>query len=353
MRIISAAPVLPKPKPITGVGDAKQLSPSFTRPVQTRQPNNGVGYFYSGSPGSDAARAPYYPTIGDTPAKTPTAATTPTTKTPAGPAAGSNPGAPGAGQSIYDLSTDPIVQKIRSLNQSNYGQSVASADSARKRALIDAGFADIARASQFGSLDNPTTGDEATALAASANPYSLAMQLARTHLANQENIDKTAGANNTYFSSTRANQLGDEGRQYLGDVSSAEGTLRDTLNGILSGLVGTRSAEQQSEADAISQARSQAVQNAISSGQSFIGYDAKGNPIFGNPASADTSAGGSAPPNTSSGSPSAALLRAGIGAGGALNTVSPSAPASSAAAPSQAIQNALAAKRKQLIAMFG
>src|SRR5581483_10149060 len=92
----------------------------------------------------------------------------------------------------FDLSTDPIVQKIRALNASNYGDAVAGADAQRKTALINSGFSDLARAAQFGSLENPTTGDEATALAAAGNPFSTAAQLAHSHEAAGHTIDQNA-----------------------------------------------------------------------------------------------------------------------------------------------------------------
>jgi hypothetical protein len=274
-----------KPQSITGFGDAKQLSSSFTNPA--KQPTG----HYSSMEGS--ALQPGQKSLASSvlmkKLTASQAAKAPAAKTPAGTGT----------QSIYDLSTDPIVQKIRSLNTSNYGQSVADADAARKQALIDAGFGDLARATKFGSLENPTTGDQATVLAAQANPFSLAAQLARAHAQALQGIDQGAAQNNTYFSSARGNQIGDEGRQYLGNVSSVEGQLRQQLANILSGLVGTRAQEQQSEADALSQARQNAIQTALASGATFTGYDANGNPTFATPGATapgapDTSGGAAA-----------------------------------------------------------
>lgn len=184
-------------------------------------------------------------------------------------------------QGAFDLSTDPIVQKIRALNANNYGSAVATADAARKQALIAAGFADLANSAQFGSLENPATGDKATALAAEQNPFSAAANLAHTHAGNVGAIDQNDNAQNLYFSSARGNDLGAEGRSYLGNQATAQDNVRQALTQILQGLVTERQNEAQSEADAIETARQNAISNAIASGQTFVGYDANGNPIFG------------------------------------------------------------------------
>lgn len=198
--------------------------------------------------------------------------------------------------SPFDLSTDPIVQRIRALNTRNYGDAISQADSVRKQALINAGFSDIARSAQFGSLEQPTTGDEATALAAAANPYSVAANLKLAHDQAQNQIDQNANHENLFFSSARANRLGDEAHQYLGNVSGAEGALRNQLTDIISGLLSARSQGAQSEADALSTARTNAITRALAMGQSFLGYDDNGNPIFGN---GDTTANDSSANDTS------------------------------------------------------
>lgn len=181
----------------------------------------------------------------------------------------------------FDLSTDPIVQKIRALNTANYGDAVAGADAQRKQLLVNSGFADLARAAQFGSLESPTTGDEATALAAQQNPFSTAAQLAHSHAAADRGIDQGANDANLYYSSARANNLGDEARNYLQNESTAESQVRSQLDAIIQSLVQARSDERTNEENAIETARQNAINNAIASGQSFLGYDSNGNPIFG------------------------------------------------------------------------
>lgn len=207
---------------------------------------------------------------------------------PAKPSANPNtPGANGGGAKpptttgAYDLSTDPIVQKIKALNANNYGSAVAEADAARKQALVAAGFGDLANSAQFGSLENPVTGDQATSLAAAQNPFSTAANLMHTHSGNVNQIDQTDNAQNLYYSSQRGNDLGAEARSYLGNQASAQDQVRTALTQILQGLLSEKQNEGRAEADAIETARQNAIANALAGGQSFIGYDANGNPIFG------------------------------------------------------------------------
>lgn len=230
------------------------------------------------------------------------------TPTPAGaakaPAATDNATSPS--QSAYDLSTDPIVQKIQALNAANYGQAVATADAARKQALIDSGFGDLAGSAQFGSLEAPTTGDQATQLAAEHNPYSTAANLALANTQANQGIDRTENDNNLFYSSDRANKLGDQAHAYVGNVSSAEDQVRQQLSTILQTLLGVRTGGQTDLSNGYETARQDAITNALSSGQTFAGYDANGNPIFTTPgAGAPATGGGAAPVANSPTSPAA------------------------------------------------
>jgi hypothetical protein len=210
----------------------------------------------------------------------PTVAPTPT---PAGAAKAPTPSAAAGGSppaSAYDLSTDPIVQKIQALNAANYSQAVGTADAARKQALVDAGFPDLAGAAQFGSLEAPVTGDQATQLAAAGNTYSTAAQLALAHQQANQGIDQAENAANLYYSSDRANQLGNEAHGYLGKVASAEDQARQQLSAILQTLLGVRTSGNTDLSNAYETARQDAITNSIASGATFVGYDANGNPIF-------------------------------------------------------------------------
>lgn len=220
-------------------------------------------------------------------------------KTPTAPEAPKAPTSPSAAAPVanaFDLSTDPIVQKIRALNTANYGEAVAGADAARKQTLIGSGFSDLARSAQFGSLENPTTGDEATALAAAQNPFSTAATLAHGHQVAEQGIDQGDNLANLFYSSTRANHLGDEAHNYLGQTSAAEDAVRTALSDVISKLVGVRHTGQLDEANTLETARQNAIADAIASGSKFVGYDANGNPIFDNGTAAPPAGDGTPTP---------------------------------------------------------
>lgn len=238
--------------------------------------------------------------------------------TPAGAAKAPTPSAAGGGGaagSPYDLSTDPIVQKIQALNAATYSTAIGTADAARKQALVDAGFPELAGAAQFGSLEAPTTGDQATALAAGQNTYSTAARLALAHQQANTGIDQTENASNLFYSSDRANKLGDEAHGYLGNVAGAEDQTRQQLSAILQTLLGVRTGGNTDLANGYETARQDAITNAIASGQTFAGYDANGNPIF-------QPAGGAAAAAPDTGAaPDNAALQASIDKAGGLGAV--------------------------------
>jgi hypothetical protein len=97
-------PALPKPKPLTN-------------PYSAQASKNTTGMPLT-APGGGPTVTPYVPQTA------PVVATV--QKPPAGTAP---PAAPGDTQSVFDLSTDPIVQKIRALNTQQYGAAVAQTDS--------------------------------------------------------------------------------------------------------------------------------------------------------------------------------------------------------------------------------
>lgn len=197
----------------------------------------------------------------------------------------------------YDLSTDPIVQKIKALNTSNYNSAVDSAQAAAKQDIIGSGFnfADMLKddPALAGSDIAGALTDEGTNLAAQQNPFSIAAQLRDAHAKANQGIDQGANDANLYYSSTRGNQLADELKGYVGNVSGAQNTLRGQLDALLGGLTGEKQTESTNLANAIEQARQNAITNAISSGQSFIGYDANGNPIFKTTTTSDGGGDGS------------------------------------------------------------
>lgn len=228
-------------------------------------------------------------------------------------AATASPAAPpaAAGSGVYDLSTDPIVQKIQALNAANYGQAVAGAQASAKQDLIDSGFdftsalaanPDLAATINSSPIGSVLT-DQATGEAAAANPYSTAAGLLNTHNQNNTAISQGENDNNLFYSSDRGNQLGTEANNYLGSVAGAQGSLASTLSGLLGGLTTEQQTEQQNLADTIETERENVITNALASGQVMLGYDSNGNPIFG---AAPTTAGaggggGAAVPGTTPG----------------------------------------------------
>lgn len=232
------------------------------------------------------------------PAASPAAA--PSAPGASAPAPAADGGAGGGG--AYDLSTDPIVQKIRALNTTNYGQAVAGAQASAKQDLIDSGWSfgdainqnpDLAASIGSSPIGSVLT-DEATNLAAQKNPYSTRAGLALAHSGNVNAVDQNENAQNLYYSSDRANKLGDEAHSYLGSVAGAQGSLAQQLAALLTGLTTEKGTEQRGEADALEQARQNAITNAISGGQVMLGYDANGNPIFGSAPGAAGTTGGAA-----------------------------------------------------------
>jgi len=197
-------------------------------------------------------------------------------------AANNPPAAPGSG--AYDLQTDPTVQAQEAANQKAYADAVAAAQAAGKTDIINSGF-DLSSilAGNPGLASSPIgqiLHDQTTADAAAHNPFSTAAGLRATHAHNQAGIDTTANDNNLYYSSARANNLGAEDQNYQGNVASAQGSLGQALTALLGNLANEQSNENSSYANAISTARENAITNAISSGQSLLGYDGNGDPIF-------------------------------------------------------------------------
>lgn len=269
---------LPKPAPLIAPGaNAAQVAKNTTA-------------YPTLAPGGGPTSTPFAPIPSPGAASATSNANGPKTDT-AAPA-----GSAGPASSAYDLSTDPIVQKIRALNTANYGTAVAGAQASAKQDLIDSGFSfgdainsnpDLASTIGQSPIGSVLT-DDATNLAAKNNPFSTAAGLANTHTGNNNTINENENAANLFYSSDRANQLGQESQNYLGSVAGAQGSLAQQLSALLTGLTTEKGTEQQKEADAIETARQNAITNAIAGGQVMLGYDANGNPIFGSAPGAKT-----------------------------------------------------------------
>lgn len=283
-----------------GLGGESKADSPFTRLV-AQQPKT-AGYMYSGSPGSMAARAPYYAgAVGP--------GTSPAPATPAAPAAPST-------NALFDPSTDPILQSIKALGTKNIGDAVAGGDALRKQLLTQFGDPALARSTMFGDLNSGTIGDENTALAAQGNPFSTVAGLQHTHQTNDQGIDNSANQANLYYSSTHANQLGDENTNYLKGISDAQGSLQSQLGAVNGQLLSAHQSADMANIDALGTSTQNLINAAIASGYTFGGYDAAGNPILtksGNPVAAGAAApGGSAPGGTP--------VESGVASGGVTNS---------------------------------
>jgi hypothetical protein len=155
--------------------------------------------------------------------------------------------APGVGGS--DFSSDPILAQIRAMVQQNDAAAEASAGAARTQALIRFGF-DPSMAGLY---------DKNTAAAAQGNPFSVLAQLAHNHQARARNLDENMNKSNLFYSSSRGQAIGEEGRQYLGEQSSAQSSLQDLFGQIQGGLLSAHQANQ----DRLSQGSQDAYQRAL------------------------------------------------------------------------------------------
>jgi hypothetical protein len=163
--------------------------------------------------------------------------------------------APSSNYQGTDLSADPILNAIKDVGRRSVGNAATSGLAGAKNDLINFGSLQIPQSLRdlfaaqtpsqddlLGALpDNPVLAalnDAGTAAAAAGNPFSTTRKLADAHTANQHQIDQTDNLANLYYSSTHANQLGDENNAYLGSQNSALQTLAQALSGDNTGLLG-------------------------------------------------------------------------------------------------------------------
>lgn len=162
-----------------------------------------------------------------------------------GPVSGSLPAkgqGSAVGQAAADYASDPVLAKIRAANQALIAQAEAAARAKKKRALIAFGSPDLAR---------QIIGDEATAQAAASNPFSTVKQLAEALAKNQRAIDETRAQQRLFYSSTRARDLSEEGKRYLGSLAKAQSNLQRELEAIDAELLALKMQLSQQETDAM------------------------------------------------------------------------------------------------------
>lgn len=138
-------------------------------------------------------------------------------------------GTPPGGQGQQDPAgnpweSDPILQQIIAFQNQNAAAADAHALAARQQALINYGYSP--------ELESLFGGDQGLIDKAKGNSFSTLGQLSHSHELGQTNINESTNRGHLYYSSTRANQLGEEGRGYLGQQYAAGQALTGQLGGI-------------------------------------------------------------------------------------------------------------------------
>jgi hypothetical protein len=265
-----------KPRSTSGIlaGEPKNQAP-FTNPVLPKQAPTSFQQFPGAviTPGTTVPSGlKLLPGLG----------TTPTTNTA--------PAAPPT-SSLYDATTDPIYQKIQQLGQSQVGQAVAGGDALRKQILIQLGDPTYAASQQFGDPNAPTYGDATTTAAAAANPYSTLAGLANTHTQNNANIDTAANKAGLYYSSTHANQLGDENQNYNQGIVNADNAAGSQLSGIVGQILAAQNNAQSANIGAAGTATDNAISTALAQGYTVTYDPTTGEPVFTPPGGTGSGAG--------------------------------------------------------------
>lgn len=155
---------------------------------------------------------------------------------------------PGGGGGTTDLSADPILTQIKALGQRGVQDAASQGTTGSKNDLINYGSVNVPQSlrdlfatstptndSILGALPgNPVLAalnDANTAAAAAGNPFSILKQLSGAHDTNVHGIDQATNLANLYYSSTHANQLGQENQNYLGSQNTAANNLASLLSG--------------------------------------------------------------------------------------------------------------------------
>lgn len=219
-------------------------SSGFNRPTYINSPGAnpaGANAFTNAAAGFQKINAARDPSVPTPPSSAPA------NTSPAGPAAQAPSG--------FDETGDPILAQIKAAGKRNILDASSGALAGAKNDLIGYGSTNVPQSLRdlyanqapssdalFGDLPgNAVLGalnDQGTAQAASQNPYSTLAQLLGAHNANTAGIDTATNANNLYYSSTHANQLGQEGQDYLGAQNTAAQNLAGLLGGENQGVLG-------------------------------------------------------------------------------------------------------------------
>lgn len=242
---------------------AASVSPGAGQDVLSRVVANGQNVFTPGGP-TPGASLPAGTTQGQV---IPGLGSDTSGKIPVIPGASTGAVASTAGSAL-DYSGDPILQKIKALGQKNVGDAVQAANAGIKDSLIGFGDPNLARAAHFFTPDagTTTTGDESTAQAAAQNPLSTLAQLAAKHLQSNAAIDNATNKANLYYGSEHANELAQEGQNYLGSQAQAQSAEQQMLGQIAAALKGVRDSADQQQLSGEQDAYTRALQLALANG---------------------------------------------------------------------------------------
>jgi hypothetical protein len=179
------------------------------------------------NPDSGGRRRPARRPIGAVAPQTPTLAATPTPAQP------------------FDLNTDPILQQIHAASARSVADAQATELAGRKQALTDFGY------------DPGLSGlypDESTQQAARANPFSVLANLLYQHQQAGHALDEGYNKQNLFYSSTRAEGLADEQRNYQQQRASGISGLQNQLTGLADAVLAAKNGAAATDAQGLSDA---------------------------------------------------------------------------------------------------
>lgn len=147
--------------------------------------------------------------------------------------------------SNINYESDPILARIKGLNQQNVGNAETEATALRNQAIIDSGLVNVGQ--EIGV-------DANTLAAASNNPLSAVSQLGKEHSLRTQALNESLNNQNLFFSGHRANQLSELEQNRMAQEASITGDLRSALGGINAGVMEARSNAAMAEQEALERA---------------------------------------------------------------------------------------------------
>jgi hypothetical protein len=154
------------------------------------------------------------------------------------PAAAPAAGAPSAADTSYDYNADPILNQIKALSSQSRGDATSNALMLRKQLAVD--YGDTQLGQQYGG--------DATAQAATGNPFSVRHQLDQGYQQGQQQLEQQYNDQNLFYGGARAKGLSDFATQYQGQQYGAAGQERTALQSITDQLAAALYAADQQDA---------------------------------------------------------------------------------------------------------